>query len=104
MPLSDQIDEIRVRLDSLNFILNAVSEKIGEMSECMGIVGTDRFAKILEWQQSVNAEILMLQATLNDYYNKIDLIRNLLMNGNPEMDTTMEEDDHMVENKADIEQ
>ena len=89
MALSDQIKEARDKMAALQLILSGVCEKISEITECYGLLGTDQFQRVLEWQATINQEILVLQKNLEMYYQQVDQVRSLMV---PEMLPSMPEE------------
>jgi hypothetical protein len=89
MALSDQIKEASDKIAALQLILSGVCSKVNEITECYGLLGTDQFQRVLEWQATINQEILILQKNLEMYYQQVDQVRNIMV---PEMLPNMTEE------------
>jgi len=79
MELSSQISELQSKYEALSLILSGICNKVAEITQYRDLMGTETFARLIEWQSNINAELMAVQAEMQNYFQKIDQIRQTLM-------------------------
>lgn len=101
MSLSEQIESLRSKLSSLSIVLQAVTEKVGELTQYHDLLGTEVFENLLNFQSMVNQQISSFKRELDDYYSKIDQVRVALVGSTSEVVSEVSVDSVVAEVRED---
>lgn len=73
--LSDTLNLMYSKLDSMNLILNSVISRISDMvNNYQNVGGSDLYNNVLNWQQQMNSQIAQLHEDINGLHEQYQML------------------------------